>query len=431
MKSVVAITKGERWEAKKLVGEALDLIGGLNKIVKKGDVVLIKPNQNYPPVPGFPPWTSTTDVMVTVALTELLFEAGAKRVIVGESCVWGTPNVFVRDGIKEAVEKVGGEICDFEKEPFVRMEVPDGLLLRKQAIPKVVLESDVIINVPKVKPTSVGNIFTLGFKNMFGFIPFTERLPWHRMPEFVYLLTDLFKLIKPALTVTDALVITERSGGSWGDPVSMGLIIVGEDPVATEAVTMAVLGHEPQEQPVLAVADKYGLGTTDLNNIEVRGRSIESVRRYTIGGMAATGRCVHPSPNVVEYMGGACVGCGLWIGATPYAWEIDEKKKYALVVGNLPRIPEKFTQDEIWVLGNCAAKSKAKILKACPEGVTPKFIGGCPPYWHRRPGYKESHRRRVYAITHDPRDLEVKDPRDFYPSKQPPTVYIEKVDLAV
>jgi uncharacterized protein (DUF362 family) len=385
-KSVVAITKGERWEAKKVLREGLELIGGINSVFKKGDTVLIKPNMGYPAAPGLPQWTCTTDVMVQVALTELFLEAGAKRVIVGDST--GRRRAayqFQTSGVQEAVEKAGGEISYFDEEPHVTREIPGGVLLKKQAVPKVVLDADVIINVPKIKPTRVGNKFTLGFKNFFGLIPHEERLPWHRMPEFVYLITDLFKLVKPTLTVMDGFVIQEGFGPRWGDPVSMGVVIMGKDPVATEAVTMLVVGHEVYEQPVLGVAQKYGLGTADIKNIEVRGKSIESVRRYA--KVSPADICYHPSPNVVEYVGGACYGCQLWIQYTPHAWEIDKKKKYALVVGALPRLPEKFTEDEIIVLGSCAVRSKGKIAKACPKGVTPQFIGGCPPYWHRQAGY--------------------------------------------
>ena len=55
--------------------------------------------------------------------------------------------------------------------------------------------------------------------------------------------------------------------------------------------------------------------------------------------------------------GGACWGCGLWIQYTPYTWEIDKKMKYALVVGNSPRLPEAFEEDEVIVMGKCALRS--------------------------------------------------------------------------
>ena len=81
---------------------------------------------------------------------------------------------------------------------------------------------------------------------------------------------------------------------------------MGQDPVATEAVTLAAMGHEPYEQSVLSVAAKAGQGTMDLKNIEIRGENLESVRRYC--KVAPVDAYVHPSPNVEEYCGGLC-GC--------------------------------------------------------------------------------------------------------------------------
>lgn len=377
-RSKVAITRGGRWEAKRVIKEGLDLIGGIDTVVKKGDTVLLKPNMGYPEPPGMPAWTCTTDVRVLTALTELCLEAGAKRVITGDGCAHGikASYMFANTGVQQEIEKAGGEISYFDEEPFYTREVPGGILLKKQAIPKVVLDSDVIINVPKIKPTRVGK-WTLGFKNMFGVIPQEERWPWHRMPEMFFLLTDLFRLVKPALTVMDGFVIQEGFGPRYGKPVDFHVIVMGRDPVATEAVTVSVIGHEPHEQGVLPVAQKYGMGTMELSKIDVRGESIESVRRYT--KVAPGDFWINPSPNVVEYVGGACWGCGIHIRYNPKEWQIDKNKKYALIVGNRPRLPEKFTEDEIWVWGTCAVQSKAKILKACPKGVNPRFMGGCPP----------------------------------------------------
>lgn len=400
-KSVVAITRGGRWEAKKVVQKGLDLIGGINSVVKKGDTVLLKPNMGYPEPPGMPPWTCLTDVVVLVALTELFLEAGAKRVITGDGCAHGIKGAYMfnASGYKQEIEKAGGEVSYFDEEPLQIREVPGGVLLKKQAIPKVVLDADVIINVPKIKTGGGG--WTLGFKNMLGLIPQEERGPWHRTPELLYLLTDLQRLVKPSLTIMDGFVIKEGPGSTrFGDPIDFGAIIIGKDPVATEAVAVLVIGHEIYEQPVLLIAEKYALGTSDLNRIEVRGESIESVRRYTRGGPSAHS-WIHPSPNVVEYIGGCCQGCGLMIRYTLSPWEIDKNKKYALIVGNTPRLPERFTEDEVIVFGSCALKSKAKILKACPEGVTPQFLGGCPPWGEQTlPGHFKFH--GIDKLPHSP-----------------------------
>lgn len=390
-KSVVAITQGGRWEAKRLLKEGLELIGGAKTVMKKGDVVLLKPNLGYVTPEGKPPWTCTTDYMVLAGLTELFLEAGAKKVITGEGCGHWVEGEwqFKETGVKEAVEKAGGEVSYFDKVDYVLREVPGGTLLRKQWVPKICLDVDVIVNVPKVKPTRLGK-FTLGYKNMFGCVPVDERIPWHRIPEMFYLLVDLFKLLPPALTVMDGLISQEGPGPRYGFPVEWGVLIMGKDPVATEAVTMSALGHEPYEQSVLSIAQKAGQGTMDLKKIEVRGKTIEAVKRYH---MASPGDVlVHPNPQVVDYVGGACFGCGLWIQYTPFPWEIKSNKKYALVTGNTPRLPDKFKEDEVIVMGNCAARSKTKIESACKKsGIRPRYIMGCPPYEELKTSYWKLH----------------------------------------
>ena len=76
---------------------------------------------------------------------------------------------------------------------------------------------------------------------------------------------------------------------------------------------------------------------------------------------------------------------------TPFAFEIEPTKKYALVVGSTPRLPESFTEDEVVVLGNCAARSKAEIESACrAKGIQPRIISGCPP--DRKMGYLRAHK---------------------------------------
>jgi uncharacterized protein (DUF362 family) len=391
-KSVVAITKGGRWEAKRLLKEGLELIGGINTVVKRGDVVLLKPNLGYVTPEGKPPWTCTTDYMVLAGLTELFLEAGAKKVITGDGCGHWVDGEwqFRETGVKEAVEKAGGEVRYFDKEDYVLRKVPGGVLLREQWVPKICLDVDVIVNVPKVKPTRLGK-FTLGYKNMFGCVPVDERMPWHRIPEMFYLFVDLFKLLTPSLTVMDGLVSQEGFGPRLGTPVEWGVIIMGKDPVATEAVTMLSVGHEPYEQSVLSIAAKAGQGTMDINNIDVRGEKIESVKRYhtvSLGDLL-----VNPDPHVVEYVGGACYGCGLWIQYTPFSWEIEPTKKYALVVGVTPRLPDSFEEDEVIVLGSCAVASKKKIEGACKaKSITPEYLSGCPPYAHRKLGYFKLHK---------------------------------------
>jgi uncharacterized protein (DUF362 family) len=399
-KSVVAIAKGGRWDAKRLVAKCLEGVGGIESIAKRGDTVLLKPNMGYPEAPGMPSWTCLTDFMVLEALTELFKDHGAKKVITAEAPAHGISGnyMFEASGIGAAVKKAGGEVHAIDEGDFVLRKIPDGIVIREQWVPKIMLEVDAIVNVPKIKPTRVGK-FTLGYKNFFGLVPEDERVPWHRIPEHFYFLVDLYKLLRPTVTVMDGLVIQEGLGPRFGSPVEWGVIIAGKDPVATESIAMMAMGHEPYEQMVLPIAAKAGQGTMDPNQIEVVGETLEAVTRYC--KVSPGDLWLNASPNVQEYCGGACWGCGLWIQYTPYPWEVDPGKKYALVVGNTPKIPDSFKEDEVIVLGNCAARSKKQIEEACGKtGIKPQFIAGCPPYGAVRPGYLKSHNIHELPYTH-------------------------------
>ena len=62
------------------------------------------------------------------------------------------------------------------------------------------------------------------------------------------------------------------------DRVNLGLIIAGSDAVAVDAVSAAVAGFDPNEILHVQLAAEAGLGTADLNRIEVRGETIEEIR---------------------------------------------------------------------------------------------------------------------------------------------------------
>lgn len=399
-KSAVAIVKGDRQKAKTSLTKGFDLLGGIEKFAVRNKTILLKPNLGYPEAEGKEPWTCTTDKAVMGALTEIFVEAGAKEVIVADGPAHGitAEYMFKNTGVQEAVEKAGGKVCYLDEADYVLRKVPGGTLLKEIWLPKICLDADLLVNVPKIKPTRVGK-FTLGYKNMMGCLPLDDRQPWHRMPEHFFLLVDLYKVMPYHLTVMDGLVIQEGYGPRFGDPVEWGGIIMSSDPVAAETVAVVAMGHEPYEQSVINIAAKAGQGVMDLNEIEIRGEELEKMRRYC---KVAPGEIfVNPSPNVTEYCGGACAFCARWIGITPFPWDIEPDKKYAVVVGITPRLPESFSEDEVVVLGNCAVRSKKSIEAACEaKGIKPRYIAGCPP--EQKTDYLRLHNlghlRRNYTI---------------------------------
>ena len=84
---------------------------------------------------------------------------------------------------------------------------------------------------------------------------------------------------KLGLVVVDGSWAMEGDGPTMGTPVQMGLIIAGTNPLATDMLTANIMGFEPHEVPTFTWANRVGMSPTSISEIEVRGETLESVRR--------------------------------------------------------------------------------------------------------------------------------------------------------
>ncbi len=393
-RSEVAVVKGKQID--QMVKEAVSMVGGIESVVKPGDNVLVKPNicLPLPPEKG-----DSTNPEVVAALVRLAKEAGAARVIVGESACWGlyAPDNFEISKIAEYSEEAGAELSYFDEEERIEVEVPDGILLREVSIPKIVNDADVIINAPKMKNNFV-TMVTLGIKNLLAFLTPEDRYGLHRGVngvELSYVLVDLLKVLKPQLTVIDGIVGMEGFGPHSGDLINMDLVVAGKDIVAVDAVASEIMGYQAMEIPTTQIAWKQNLGIGELSKIMVRGQRIEDVRKNFTRPII---KYISDHSNVTTYFGGVCGGCVYRIEETENAIGIDPEKKYALVFGRRVNLPEKIDADEIWLIGDCTAPYRSKYENTV-------FVGGCPPlewYIHgvRLPHWSEQYGRefRTYPV---------------------------------
>ena len=165
------------------------------------------------------------------------------------------------------------KLVDLNKDVFVEVYPPNPLALKKVRVAKTALES-VIISVPKLKVHRLATV-TLGIKNMMGALASKGSMHNGRLNENI---ADLASVLKPSLTVIDGVIAGEGHETS-GNPVKMDVVIAGTDPVAVDAVGASVMDIQPAEVKHLVLAERKGLGTCRLENIEVIGEPIEKVKR--------------------------------------------------------------------------------------------------------------------------------------------------------
>ena len=213
----VSIVKVED-DVKAAVEEALELLGGLKRFIRRGGRYLLKPNlfTTKRAEEG-----ATTDMRIVLSLAELLREAGAEGFI-GECpamAAYTQPDVvFEGLGVRRLCEEADVELRVLDRERPVRVEVPGGVVLREAWFPESALRADGIINIPKLK-THVLTKLTCAVKNLFGLQQGGSKARHHvatrNDPErFSHLLLDLYAAIRGRvlLNVVDAIVGMEGRG---------------------------------------------------------------------------------------------------------------------------------------------------------------------------------------------------------------------------
>jgi uncharacterized protein (DUF362 family) len=292
----------------------LDGLGGLDDVISPGDRVAIKPNltggTGAIPLPGVPAIESfVTHPALVRALGELLLDAGAGELFIVEA-VWGWDS-YTSWGYEEVATYLGATLIDLnEPTPpdypnFVSAPVGTGwFVYDSYTIHPILQDIDVFVSVPKMKCHATCGL-TLSLKNHIGLVPLSHyrcqptdgnRSALHgcgggdfrdRLPGVI---VDLARIRPIHLALIDGIKTAEAGEGPWIDTmaaVEPGVLIAGKNPVATDAVSAAVMGFDPTtDYPAspftnnsnhLSLANGASLGPHRLEEIEVVGESIEDV----------------------------------------------------------------------------------------------------------------------------------------------------------
>lgn len=278
-KTKVSLVKLRDYESKNVyqaVKKSVDLLGGLEKIVKPHAKVFVKINHLSPP--SSPNSAIVTHPAFTKEVLRLLKEFNLK-ITVGDDIQSKQKDGFILSGYRQVCKELEVPLVNLKEIGFKEV-ICHGQILKKVYISPLVLESDFILNLPKLKTHSF-TIFTGAIKNMFGIIPSGLRLKYHRQYSkteiFSQMLVDIFSCAPPHLTIMDAVVAMEGEGPSAGNPRTVGVILASKNAVALDAVATKITGFNPMDIYTTQNAHQRGLGTAKIEEIEVVGEKIHEV----------------------------------------------------------------------------------------------------------------------------------------------------------
>jgi len=317
----------------KAIDKLLRDLGGIERFVKKGDTVALKPNFI---VYSSPSKGIVTHPLFTFEIFKRVLEAGGQPFVI-DSPGSGIP--FNKHSLKHMYKSTGywetfkdyREYLNFDTSSKV-VEIKNGLLLKKVRILTKLADSDVIINLPKMKTHSL-TFITGAVKNMFGAIPGIEKTAYHsrfrNMEDFSKALIDILNVTNPALSIMDGVISLEGDGPALnGTPRNTGVILGSKDPFSLDLVLSDIIGLSPNFIPYLKVGlennvtkDSYKVVGDQVNVPDFvlpktfHGKSsIEIIYVYNKIVSPIYRKLFVQKPNVMKQK---CIRCGVCVRSCP------------------------------------------------------------------------------------------------------------------
>ncbi len=250
----------------------------------QGQSVFLKPNFNSAdPTPG------STHPDVLRALVEQLRDMGASEITLADRSGMGnTRAVMERLGVFEQAATLGYDavvLDELATNDWVLIESPEDHWSQGFPVPRMMLDADALVNTCCLKTHRFGGHFTLALKNSVGYVAkrtngrhdYMSEL--HGSRHMRTMIAEINAARLPDLIVLDGVTAFTHGGPDKGTVADTQVMLAGTDPVAMDAIGVAILrlfGTTADvsqgavfEQEQIARAAEMGLGIAGPEQIEL------------------------------------------------------------------------------------------------------------------------------------------------------------------
>lgn len=219
-------------QAMRMVESALKAMGGVDQFIKKGDVVVIKPNVAFDKNPDL---AATTQPDTVAAVVKLCLGAGARKVIVCDNPINNPESCFFKTKVGEAAVRAGAELMLPKDSYFEPLYIGgDTITNTWRMLYRPFREATKVIGVSPVKDHNLCKA-TVTMKNWYGLLG-NPRNQFHQ--DIHGIISDFALMMRPTLVIADARKMLMRNGptgGSLNDVKRADTIVVGTDHVAVDS----------------------------------------------------------------------------------------------------------------------------------------------------------------------------------------------------
>ncbi len=255
----------ENGEPEALLNRALAEFGGLQRFVKPGDVVVIKPNIGWDRPPEL---AATTNPQLVAALVKACKQVGAKEVLVFDRTCNNPRRCYRNSQVEKLARQAGARVEHIRSNRFKTLPI-GGQLVKEWPIYEAYLKADKVINVPIAKHHSLSRV-TLGLKNLMGVMG-GNRGSIHN--HFATKLAEIDRKILPTLTIIDAYRILTANGPVGGNPRDVKLtktLILSDCTVSADYLALELFGLTLSQVEHIQVAYQQGLAKYERKSLKVK-----------------------------------------------------------------------------------------------------------------------------------------------------------------
>ncbi len=259
-------------DASQITKSAIEALGGMQRFVKPGAKVVIKPNMSFSSPPEA---ASNTNPEVVREVARLCQQAGASKISILDNTLRTPEDCLRMSRIPERCKDIPNTNVNYIKAHrlFREVNVPNGRQLKTMEVAAEVLDADVLIAVPVGKSHGASGV-SLSMKGMMGLI--YDRTSFHSRFDLHEAIVDMASVLKPALAVIDGTRILSTGGpGGPGEVIPLNVVVASADMVAADA-QMVALGtwygkkFQPNQVRHIKLAAERGLGIADLSTLNVK-----------------------------------------------------------------------------------------------------------------------------------------------------------------
>lgn len=243
---------------------ALKAIGGIERIIQRGDRVLLKVNAAF----ASPPLLSaTTHPLIVSEMTRQCLQAGASSVAITDNPINDPLSCFELTGIARAAREAGAEVILPRSQYFKSTTIKNARLIRSWPILMTPLNNITkLIGIAPLKDHHRSGA-SMTMKNWYGLLGGRRNI-FHQ--DIHNIIKELAMMVKPSLVILDgttAMMHNGPTGGSLSDLEETETMIVGTDQVAVDAYGATLLGKSLDELTHIIKAEEMGVGTSDWKSL--------------------------------------------------------------------------------------------------------------------------------------------------------------------